>query len=106
MKRVRTREASSDQFGFAVVGDLGAMEFWMFTDHPDLGGVEAHRRDPSEYQDDRSKHDDCPLLDGAPCWHDGTSLWASEHWIPLYQQCGEEWVWAELEARYQEFMAS
>jgi len=100
MKRVRTREGDKHSEGWAVVGELGAMEFWMFTPLREYGGggVEAHLSAPRGY-----KHEHCDILN-APCWHDGTSLWASEHWIPMYQACGEEWVYQELEARYADFM--
>ena len=107
LQRKKTRRDSDDQIGWAVVGDKGAIEFWMFTSEEmmrmDLGGVETHRRTPFEYSqsDTTPDHDHCVLLDG-PCWHDGTSLWAAEYWIPMYRTCGEDWVWQELESTYQE----
>lgn len=104
MKRKRTRENSEDE-GWAVVGPEGAIEFWMMPEMRGLklGGVETHRRTPFEYSLHKEipDHDHCAVLDG-PCWHDGTSLWASEHWIPMYEACGEEWVWLELEKTYRE----
>ena len=48
------------------------------------GGFECHYRCPPDYMaDDAPSHDHCHLLQ-APCWHDGTSLWATEHWIPFW----------------------
>jgi len=63
--------------------------------------VETHQRTPMSYSSFKvaPDHPDCVVL-GGPCWHDGTSLWAHEHWIPLYEALGEEWVWGELERTY------
>lgn len=48
------------------------------------GGIEIHYRVPPEFrQNDAPDHDDCWLLHG-PCWHDGSSLQASEIWIPRW----------------------
>ena len=109
MDRKETRR-EGNEIGWAVVGKHGAIEFWMFSDDHlkglglstrSLGGVETHQRTPFEYSQSQGTpdHEECPVLDG-PCWHDGTSLWASEHWIPKYRILGEEWVWAELERTY------
>lgn len=48
------------------------------------GGIEIHHRSPPEYmQDQPPSHDECHVLK-APCWHDGSSLQASERWIPAW----------------------
>lgn len=48
------------------------------------GGLEVHWRTPPEYKkDDAPDHDNCWLLNG-PCWRDGSSLEASERWIPFW----------------------
>ncbi len=48
------------------------------------GGIEIHYRHPPSYMDhEPPSHDECFLLK-APCWHDGSSLQASEYWIPLW----------------------
>ena len=49
------------------------------------GGVEEHRRTAPDGMS-APDHTDCPILHGS-CWHDGTSLWASEKWIPQWQAC-------------------
>lgn len=60
-------------------------------------GVETHWASPPDYmKDDKPSHEHCDIL-GAPCWHDGTSLWASEHWMPGVRQFGSDWIWTELE---------
>jgi hypothetical protein len=46
----------------------------------------------------------CSLLGGGKCWHDGTSLWASEHWAPGFANGGAEWVWRELRKTYQRWL--
>lgn len=48
------------------------------------GGIEIHHRTPPGYmRNDPPSQDECWLLH-APCWHDGSSLQASERWIPLW----------------------
>lgn len=49
------------------------------------GGIEVHYRYPPEYMaDDAPSHDECWVLK-CPCWHDGSSLQASERWIPMWE---------------------
>lgn len=48
------------------------------------GGIEFHYRTPYRGRNEPPSHDECWLLK-APCWHDGSSLWASEYWIPLWE---------------------
>lgn len=48
------------------------------------GGFEIHYRvPPDSMKDEAPSHEDCWLLHGA-CWHDGTSLYASEVLIPFW----------------------
>ena len=50
-----------------------------------LGGIEIHYRHPPEYMTEKPpSQDECWLLK-CPCWHDGSSLQASEVWIPTWQ---------------------
>lgn len=65
------------------VTDLG--EEWAKT-HGDRysGGLEFHYRSPPEYlKDNAPSQDKCWILK-APCWHDGTSLYASESLVPFW----------------------
>ena len=49
------------------------------------GGIELHHRAPPHYmKDDAPAQPHCDILDG-PCWHDGSSLQAEEHWIPMWK---------------------
>ena len=74
------------------------------TEMPDLwrsGGVEYHHRAAPDYMaGEDATHEHCWIL-GGPCWHDGTSLWASEHWIPLLEAAGEDAIWRDLRATYE-----
>lgn len=48
------------------------------------GGLETHYRAPPDYMAEQvPSQDKCWLL-GGPCWHDGTSLYASENLIPFW----------------------
>lgn len=51
------------------------------------GGIEIHYRTPPSNR--APDHDQCWLLKG-PCWHDGSSLAATEHWIPLWLASPED----------------
>ena len=49
------------------------------------GGIEIHYRHPPEYMaEEPPSQDECWLLK-CPCWHDGSSLQASEVWIPTWR---------------------
>jgi hypothetical protein len=49
-----------------------------------IGGIEVHwRTQPSWSNSSEPDHERCWLLDG-PCWHDGSSLEATDYWIPLW----------------------
>lgn len=77
---------------FSAVDERGGMHFWvqrsaiMDYGQKHFGGVECHYRSPPEYMSDHrgGGGDKCWLLD-APCWHDGSSLLASEKWIPIWE---------------------
>lgn len=80
---------------FAIVGPKGAVEFWFEPGNLSISGVEYHARDGAGHWETEPSYPDCELL-GGNCWHDGTSVWAHEHWVPGFNRGGEEWVWAEL----------
>jgi hypothetical protein len=91
----------------AVVGPDGAIDFHFTNAVVDvcggrIGGVEIHRREPADYQKaDEPDHLDCQLLHGK-CWHDGSSLYATEVAIPYYEANGEEAMWLWIEREYRE----
>lgn len=54
-------------------------------DYPPGCGLEVHRCTPAPYQQgDAPHHLDCPVT-GGRCWHDGTSLYASETLWPMFE---------------------
>ena len=101
------------EIAFIVKDERGAIHFHFRIDQTPLfpedgrfscAGVETHYASAPDYMDGEApSHENCWIL-GGPCWHDGTSLWASEHWLPHFRTSGTDWVWAELERRHkQEF---
>lgn len=97
-----------------VIGEHGGVEFtfYCFNELPYMGapagcikpgGVEyhwkAHNRPDYFRTDETPKHTDCKIT-GGECWHDGTSLWASEYWFPGMNAQGADWVWRNLENEY------
>jgi len=86
---------------YSVLGALGGLSFHV-TDRGEKeaeeafgrysGGLEAHYRTPPDYMSERPpSHDECWLL-CAPCWHDGTSLYASETIIPYWLTAPDDHV--------------
>jgi len=84
----------------------GSISFW-FQEMPEAkifgdrgyGGVETHYNEKSkpDYLGAGSYHEQC-LQNNGKCWHDGTSLWASEYWIPFVMPNGDDVIWAKLES--------
>jgi hypothetical protein len=67
----------------------GGLHVHITEGEPDwYGGIEVHYRTAPDYMKHSApSHHDCPVLGGI-CWHDGSSLQAREHWIPMWQGCG------------------
>jgi len=95
---------------WCVTGDFGSLSFWATevseqsksifgADY--YGGVETHYNEKSKpnYLGENSSHDDC-ICNAGKCWHDGTSLWASEYWIPYVLPRGADAIWKALEFNY------
>lgn len=76
----------SRSHNYEIVGRDGALNFHVTQgrDGDFYGGLEEHRRVPPRGCDRPPDHVNCRLL-GCPCWHDGTSLYASEVLIPRWQ---------------------
>ena len=90
-----------ERFVWAVVGSHGGIHIWAqrlpketldsdpgFWSYSFYGGVEVHSRTRGEY-DDEPTHENCWLLN-APCWHDGSSLYFSDHMSPTLNRLGLE----------------
>lgn len=78
--------AGSWRHEYVVLCKNGAISFhWADSEgrFEKTAGLEIHRYVPAEYQKDHAPHHSpCHIL-GAPCWHDGTSLYATEKLLPL-----------------------
>ena len=82
----------SDRFGsirhnWDLVGSKGALNFHisiMDNDrYPPTAGLEIHYCNPPEYmKNNPPSFTNCELT-GGRCWHDGTSLYATEHLWPM-----------------------
>lgn len=77
---------------WTCIGRHGAMHLHISGPHHYDGrenwsaGLETHHRQPPEHmEDDAPSHEKCWLI-GGPCWHDGTSLYASEQLLPEWQR--------------------
>lgn len=84
-----SRSFSQPQHIWQCVGAKGAIHLHI-TDYGEKygerysGGIEIHYRTPPDYMaSDAPSHDECRILK-CPCWHDGSSLQASEIWIPFW----------------------
>jgi len=98
-------EYPEDRKEWCVTGEYGSLCFWV-TAYKDshYGGVESHYNEKSrpEYLSEKDpSHDDCHA-NGGKCWHDGTSLWASEYWIPYILPQGNDGIWRTLQNYYDE----
>lgn len=70
-----------------LVGPEGGIHFHvsMYRESDPSAGLEFHHSARARYRcDEAPDHRECPLL-GEPCWHDGTSLYASETIWPMVQ---------------------
>ena len=96
-RKYRYKYTLTEQFGhwrhsYELVGRWGGLHFHvtdMGANNPHVyerysAGLECHWREPPSYMADAPpSHDDCWLLK-QPCWHDGTSLYARETILPLF----------------------
>jgi len=100
---LRKKGVEGNRHWWAVVGDLGGVHFWYQVstfDGEKYGGVEWHWRKPTEdYHAENPDHNDCWII-GGPCWHDGTSLYAEEVYIPLVDHSSDDTIFLFLEGDY------
>ena len=60
------------------------------------GGVEYHWREPPPHMNDRPpSHSDCQLLN-SNCWHDGSSTYAMESYLPHALTGRHEYIFLSL----------
>lgn len=70
-----------------IAGARGALElcFRELNDGYFTGGIEQHWRSPPSHMVDRPpSHSFCAVI-WQPCWHDGSSLCATELWLPRWE---------------------
>lgn len=86
-----TRPHSAARHDWFVIGARGAVHLWITESPPgDLrhtysAGLEMHYRSPPNYMADMApSQDQCWVLK-CPCWHDGSSLYAVERYLPIWK---------------------
>ena len=76
------------RYDYSLVGAKGGMNLHITGPHNSGGsdhwtaGLETHSRTPM-HGDEAPSHDECWLLK-CPCWHDGTSSYAEETYLPMH----------------------
>ena len=82
--------AGSWRYNYKLVGRHGGMNLHISGPHHYdsadhwSAGLETHYRQPPRYMCDQPpSQDECWLLK-CPCWHDGTSLYAQEEYLPMF----------------------
>lgn len=100
-KHRRDHDNSAWWHHYVVTGERGAVEFQycIIKDFGHTAGLEVHWVKPPSFMDaSKPSHENCPWL-GKPCWHDGTSTYAQEHYVPLIE-LGETAIFNELRREY------
>lgn len=111
----RVMHLNSSTLSFAVVGDAGAIHFWVDTEdvsseHTEepgyvMCGIEQHSRKPMYASQAEPTHDPCWILKG-PCYHDGGTGPARDYLLPMFIDCNRlgdfEPLWLKIEQWYRE----
>lgn len=94
MPQFRTKYEYTRPFGHGrhdwfVIGARGAIHLHISepsdAKYDCVAGLEFHYRSPPDYMEDQApSHDVCWVLK-CPCWHDGTSLYAHEFYLPIWK---------------------
>lgn len=107
-----TKRYSSPNHQWVLVGARGAIHLHISGPHRFDGeesfsaGLEMHYRQPPDYMANSApSHDECQILK-CPCWHDGTSLYAQERFLPrwLSDPNNHDAMFAALEREYRDRM--
>lgn len=96
---------------YVVIGEEGAIHFHLMASSEDSqkifgerywGGVEIHSMTPL-YSAGEPTSENCWIL-GCECWSDGSSMLATEQYIPKWEFCQRigdfESLWLSLECMY------
>ena len=84
---------------YCIVGPDMCVDFHV-TDletHDPIAGLEAHYRKRPAYMRDRPADFDKCWLTGEECWCDGTSLYATEWLLPMFDPKDIDGFWMVLE---------
>lgn len=68
--------------------------------YPRIAGLECHYRECPSYLDGKEPFSEACWLHGGRCWGDGTSLYATEVLLPMFDALGVEDFWPVLENEY------
>jgi len=93
---------------FLVIGEKGAIQFLLYTGwmlpgmteniKPMAADLGYHSFKPM-YKGQEVMQQDCPVLNGSPCYYDGSGLQADKPWKILREHGGER-LWEFLEKEY------
>lgn len=86
-KYTYTNPYGSPYHTWEIVGPMGGVHFRvvMTSGYGPSCGLEFHHSARTRYRcDEAPDHITCPVI-GEPCWHDGTSLYASETIWPMVE---------------------
>lgn len=87
-------------YSYELVGSKGALNLRISGPHVYDGaehwnaGLETHSRTPMN-GDTAPDHAECWLLK-CPCWHDGTSLYAQEEYLPMVLRDDHDGVFRQM----------
>ena len=92
--------AGSWRYDYQIIGAKGGANLHISGPHNYDGldhwsaGLELHSRTPL-YEDRPPDHDECWLLK-CPCWHDGTSSYAQDEFLPLFLQADHHRIFRRM----------
>lgn len=72
---------------YIAIGAAGAVQLVIreYDDGECSAGLEIHYREAPDYMRGKAPSQErCWLLE-SPCWHDGSSLWAEDYWLPIWR---------------------
>lgn len=72
---------------FGCYGPEAVIDIWVANDDSEhvTSGIECHYRNAPDYMAGKEPSRTNCTFTGGNCWHDGSSLYAMEHFLPLWQ---------------------
>ncbi len=71
------------------------------SNRPDHMGYDVSYHALTAQFEGQTSRDDCPWLNGKPCFCDGSAMRADE-WMDVFVEKGDEAIWSMMEADYKE----